>query len=61
MIKDRLKSLGLTHTALAERLGVDRTTINRRVAADSPELAAWLDALEVLTPEERTAWLNNED
>jgi len=57
MLKIRLKALGIKHVQLAARLGVARTTINRRVAADDPEMAAWLAALEMLSPEDRERWM----
>lgn len=61
MLKARLKSLGIKQVALARRLGVATNTVNRWVAADSAELAAWLDALEMLTPDQRAAWLSRAD
>jgi hypothetical protein len=61
MVKHRLKSLKIKQVTLASRLGVAVTTINRRVAADSPELASWLDALEMLTPEQRATWLDQRE
>lgn len=57
MLKARLKALGIKHVQLAARLGVARTTINRRVAAEDEELAAWVELLEAAAADQRDAWL----
>jgi transcriptional regulator with XRE-family HTH domain len=59
-MRQRLKSLGIKQIALARRLGVRPATINDalkgRTARDT-RLQAEIEALEIMTAEQRTTWL----
>lgn len=55
----RLQALGITAKQLAERLGVTWRAVAKASANNSRNLTALIDALEIMTPEQRAAWLGD--
>ena len=52
-------SLGITQVELAERLGVTKAAVARGIHTGNSRYLALLDALVLLTPEQRNVWLKN--
>jgi predicted transcriptional regulator len=55
----RLQALGITAKQLAQRLGVTWRAVAKASANSSRNLTALIDALEIMTPEQRAAWLGD--
>jgi len=54
---DRLRAIGVRQKVLAERIGVTAQAVNDGLKADLPRYLALVDALEIMTPEQRQQWL----
>jgi hypothetical protein len=57
----RLKALKITNTALGRRLGVHNSTVSQALTSENQRYIGLLDALEMLTPEQRKQWLDEDD
>ena len=55
----RLQALDITAKQLAQRLGVTWRAVAKACANSSRNLTALIDALEIMTPEQRAAWLGD--
>jgi len=55
----RLQALDITAKQLAQRLGVTWRAVAKASANSSRNLTALIDALEIMTPEQRVAWLGD--
>jgi transcriptional regulator with XRE-family HTH domain len=57
--KQRLKATGVTGRKLAQRLGVRDATVSDalRGRTAAPYVHAAIEALEIMTPDQRAAWL----
>ena len=55
----RLISLGITQGELAQRLSVTKGAVNKALDSGNSRYIALLDALVLLTPEQRNVWLKN--
>jgi len=55
----RLSSLGITQGELAQRLSVTKGAVNKGLDSGNSRYLALLDALVLLTPEQRNVWLRN--
>ncbi len=55
----QLSSLGITQVELAERLGVTKAAVARGIHRGNSRYLALIDALVLLTPEQRNVWLKN--
>ena len=53
----QLSSLGITQVELAERLGVTKAAVARGIHRGNSRYLALIDALVLLTPEQRNVWL----
>ncbi len=54
---DRLRAVGVRQKVLAERIGVSAQAVNDGLKAGLPRYLALVDALEIMTPEQRQRWL----
>ena len=57
----RLKALKITNSALGRRLGVTQSSVSQGLANENKRYIGLLDALEMLTPEQRKQWLEGEN
>ena len=57
----RLKALKITNSALGRRLGVTQSSVSQALANENKRYIGLLDALEMLTPEQRKQWLDEDD
>lgn len=55
----RLNALGITQEQLAARLAVTRGAVVQALTKQNTRYIALLDALEIMSEEQRRAWLNN--
>lgn len=54
---ERLRAIRVRQKVLAERIGVTAQAVNDGLKAGQPRYLAIVDALEIMTPEQRQAWL----
>tara|TARA_B100001939_G_C16838654_1_gene572104 strand:- start:755 stop:955 length:201 start_codon:yes stop_codon:yes gene_type:complete len=56
----RLNALGITQEQLAARLAVTRGSVVQALTKQNTRYIALLDALEIMSEEQRRAWLKEE-
>ena len=57
MLKERAVAAGLQPAMLAEMLGIVYTSARRALDRDAPEMLALIAAWEIMSPDQRLAWL----
>lgn len=54
---ERLRKIGISQVDLARRRGVHVNTVSRQLRADDPSYTTLIEALEIMSADQRREWL----
>lgn len=54
---ERLRKVGISQVDLARRRGVHANTVSRQLRAEDLSYTTLIEALEIMTPDQRKRWL----